>query len=367
MSAVAVLGTGAGGRAVAADYARAGHEVRLFELPAFAGLIRPLRAIGGVRYGPFDGALALVELARVTTDAAEAVADADWVLPVVPAFGHEPLARAIAPHLHAGQVICCLGEGSGSLVFAQQLRGPGRPPVILGETNSLPYLARATGPDEVRVRPKTGGILAAACPAMDTAQILAVLQPIFPYVRAGESVLETILINFNAIDHVPPMVLNAGSIQGRVEGQFRLWGEGGSPGVIAAIAAVDREILAIRAALGFADRTPYKDFLHAQGFIDRTYDDTYTAIHASPLDQVGFPGGPDALNHRFLTEDVPFALVLIASIGDVVGVDTPVIDALITLAGVLTAADYRASGRTLARLGIQAQTLEELQRAVGQN
>ena len=119
-----------------------------------------------------------------------------------------------------------------------------------------------------------------------------------------------------------------------------------------AIEAVDREILEIRGALGFADRTPYRDFLFAQGFLEGPEPTTHAAVHKSTLAASVFPCGPEALQSRYLTEDVPYAHVLIADIGDVAGVPTPVIDGLIALASVMNDDDYRARGRTLAGLGL---------------
>ncbi len=352
MSRVAVLGGGAGGHAVAAECAWAGHEVTLVEAPEFAASIagvRETRIVEVLGRGP-DPVPA--KLAGVTTDVGAAVGEADLVFIIVPCFGHEPMAQACAPHLHDGQSVIFFGEGSGALVMRKVLRDRGaRADVLIGETNTLPYLARLRGPARVHVIWKKGGTLLAAFPGRRTPELLARLQPIWPYMSGVTNVLETILINFNAIDHVPTMICNAGFLETRTT-QCLLWGEGASPGVARAIEAVDSEILAIRAALGFADRTPYRDFLFKQGFVDARQATTHEAIHKSTLAASLFPCGPQALQSRYLTEDVPYAHVLIADIGDVAGVDTPVIDGLIALASVMNADDYRKRGRTLATLGL---------------
>ena len=352
MSRITVLGGGAGGHAVAAECAWAGHEVTLVEAPEFAASIsgvRETRIVEVLGRGPEPVPAKLV---GVTTDVAAGVTSADIVLVIVPCFGHEPMAQACAPHLADGQTVVFLGEGSGALVLRKVLRDRGiRANVLIGETNTLPYLARMRGPGRVHVIWKKGGTLLAAYPGVRTAELLAKLRPIWPYMSAATNVLETTLINFNAIDHVPTMICNAGFLETRIT-PCLLWGEGASPGVARAIEAVDAEILAIRAALGFADRTPYRDFLFAQGFLDARRPTTHEAIHNSTLAVSTFPCGPQALQSRYLTEDVPYAHVLIADIGDVAGVDTPVIDGLIALASVMNGDDYRARGRTLASLGL---------------
>jgi opine dehydrogenase len=345
---------------VAAECAWAGHEVTLVEAPEFAATIaavRDTRTVQVLGRGPEPVA---ATLAGATTNVADAVPGADLVFIIVPCFGHEPMARACAPHLRDGQTIVFLGEGSGALVMRKVLRGGGiHADVLVGETNTLPYLARMRGPGLVHVIWKKGGTLVAAYPGRRTGELLAKLSPIWPYMSAVTNVLETTLINFNAIDHVPTMICNAGFLETRTT-MCLLWGEGASPGVARAIEAVDGEILAIRAALGFSDRTPYRDFLFAQGFVDARQPTTHAAIHKSTLATSTFPCGPQALQSRYLTEDVPYAHVLIADIGDVAGVDTPVIDGLIALASTMNADDYRRRGRTLAGLGLGGLTKDAL-------
>ena len=352
MSRVAVLGGGAGGHAVAAECAWAGHEVTLFEAPEFASTIAAVRETRTVEVLGRGLESVPANLAGVTTDVGHAVRGADLVFIITPCFGHEPMAQACAPHLSDGQSVVFFGEGSGALVMRKVLHDRGvRADVLLGETNTLPYLARLRGPARVHVIWKKGGTLLAAYPGRRAAELLAKLQPIWPCLSGATNVLETILVNFNAIDHVVTMICNAGLLETRTT-PCLLWGEGASPGVARAIEAVDNEILAIRAALGFVDRTPYRDFLLKQGFLDAPQPTTHEAVHRSTLAASVFPCGPDALRSRYITEDVPYAHVLIADIGDVAGVETPVIDGLIALASVMNAEDYRARGRTLASLGL---------------
>src|SRR5207253_7295607 len=105
----------------------------------------------------------------------------------------------------------------------------------------------------------------AALPATSTEALLGKVADVWPYMSAAESVWETILINYNAIDHVATMLANVGTLENRTGGML-LWGEGATPSVVRAIEAVDAELLAIRRALGLRDERRYRDFLIAQGF-----------------------------------------------------------------------------------------------------
>ena len=74
--------------------------------------------------------------------------------------------------------------------------------------------------------------------------------------------------------------------------------------------------------------------------------------------------GPNDINYRYLTEDIPVALVCWASIGDLVGVDTPIMDAVITLIGVAHDTDWFANGRSAEKLGLTGKSVEQIQRYV---
>jgi opine dehydrogenase len=355
---VAVLGSGGGALAVAADLARGGREAVLADLPAFMANLDAVREHGGVRIstGWSGQEHQAVEVADSIDDA---VRGADLVVVVVPCFGHEPFMEVLTPVLTEGQSLLFFGEGSGSIVARGALAAASKDGVVVGETNTLPYLARPVRPGVVTADRKTGGVLLAATPSSDTKPLLELVTDVWPYVEAATSVWEAVLINFNAIDHVATMLSNVGTLENRSGGML-LWGEGASPSVVRAIEAVDAELFAIRGALGLSDQRRYRDFLIAQGFAPDAGPGLYEVVRASKLVVSYCPTGPDALQSRYLTEDIPYALVLASSIGAATGVATPVIDGLIAIGGAMLERDFRAEGRTLETLGLGGAGVEDL-------
>ena len=93
---------------------------------------------------------------------------------------------------------------------------------------------------------------------------------------------------------------------------------------------------------------------------DASGDTLYEAIHNT----LAYRGirAPQSIAHRYISEDVPMSLVPISSIGAMLGVPTPAIDMVIELGSILHGVDYRESGRTVARLGLEGMSVEDIHR-----
>ena len=72
--------------------------------------------------------------------------------------------------------------------------------------------------------------------------------------------------------------------------------------------------------------------------------------------------GPFSADSRYLTEDVPQGLVLLESLGLMLGVSTPICSSLINLSSAALGRDLRRNGRTVGRLGSN-----ELQRIIDES
>ena len=91
MSRVTVIGAGNGGMTAAYHLSKTGHEVCLYDLPAFDRQIRAVQETGGIEalegkngdaylFGGFE------KIARATTDMEEAVSFADTMVIICPSF-----------------------------------------------------------------------------------------------------------------------------------------------------------------------------------------------------------------------------------------------------------------------------------------
>src|SRR4051794_8885257 len=136
---VAVFGAGNGGVASAFDFAQHGHEVSLYATPDFGTNVVAVAAAGGITAsGDLEG---FAPIRYAGLDAGEAMAGAELVLLVGPAYSTEPHAAAAAPHLTEDMgVLICPGSCAGAIAFK---RAAGLElddeRYIVGETSTLPY------------------------------------------------------------------------------------------------------------------------------------------------------------------------------------------------------------------------------------
>jgi opine dehydrogenase len=356
---IAVLGAGNGGCAAAADLSLKGFEVRLFSRTDKTLL--PIMKRGGITLVE-GGREQFAALFFVSPLVIPVVSGAELIVVTVPAVGHEYLAASLAPHVSDGQIILLNpGHTGGSLHFSNLLRRRGcTADFRLCETVTLTYICRMPEPARVEVYRRTSNLGCAGFPARHTEELVQRLAAVFPNLIVAENVMATGLSNINAIMHPAGMLGNAGWIE-KTGGGFLWYREGVTPAVGAWIDAVDRERLEIVRRLGMQGR-PFVEIFHQAGLTTdagRASASAYQAIHES---EPNFTiKSPSTLDHRYLREDVGYGLVPMAAIGELLNVETPVMNALITLASAALGEDFRASGLTLEKMGLAGMRREQFQ------
>jgi opine dehydrogenase len=353
MPTFCVVGAGHGGMAMAGHLTMMGCRVNL--LNRDPDRILSVQARGGIDVtGELEGFAALN---RITSDTAEALQEVDIVMVVVPATAHGGIAEMLAPHLRDGQIVILNpGRTGGALEVSRILRE--RNPsahLYIGEAQTLLYAARVTNPGQVRIFSIKNSVPVATLPAYHLADVLPVLRKALPQFVPGDNVLKTGLDNIGAVFHPAITVLNAGRIED-THGDFEYYVEGVTPAVADILEALDRERVSVASALGIRANTAREWLYLAYSAVGKTLMD---AMRANP----GYRGivAPETIQHRYISEDVPASLVPIASIGEMLGVPTPTIRAIIHLASIMHGVDYWKEGRTLERLGLQGMSVKDIQ------
>lgn len=353
---IAVLGSGNGACATAADWSLHGHEVRMFDFEGFTDTIEAINAQGGIySVGAVDG-FGKIEYAG--NDIGKAIDGADMIIAVGPAYSTEPFANAVKNLIQEDQIYLVNPGSTGGALVTKKIfeKTPNAKNVVIAETSTLPYAARNMKPGTVKVYLKLkGGLLLAAIPGNETNRALELFQQVYPHTAAGKNLFQTMLQNANPMIHPTVTLLNAALIE-RTKGEFLFYEEGVTPAVGRVLEAIDLERMKIGEKLGITI-IPDPVMGVRQGYMaEENYSTGYSTAP-------GFKGirAPEQLNHRYLNEDAGYGLVFLSELGKSIGVETPNIDAMLTLVSLIAGKDFRKEAiRTLSGIGYDVEQVMNL-------
>jgi opine dehydrogenase len=365
---IAVIGAGNGGHAIAAHKTLDGFEVSLFELPDFSNSLCQVLDTGHITI-EWPERKETVTVHHVTTDIATALKGAQIVFVVTPAFGHKTMAEVCAPYVEDDQIIILMPGSGGSLEFAHIFKALGvDKDILLCECCTLPYGARLAGPGHVLIHIEAVTLPTGVFPANRTEEAIAKLQEVYPAIVPTANVLEAAINNPNPIVHPAATLLSATRIE-YSDGEFYLYREGMTPAVARAYEALERERLAILDRLGL--RLYHYASLDARGYnLGETLEECHNRILNTSMDaafgvdsiEAGIQmKGPASMQDRFVTEDVPYGLVLLSTLGQLLDIPTPISDSIVNLSGAINRIDYWVQGRGVNELGLRGMSLEQIQ------
>ena len=356
---ITVLGGGHGCYAAAVEMAEKGHQVRLWRRDSAA--LKELLAIGSLTIRDYRGTRQLSvgkpgDKLSFTDDLAEALGDAQLVIIPLPSTSHEDLARHVAPHLRDGQVVFLPPGTFGSYVFAKAMADAGNlAKVAFAETGTLPYLVRKHGASELVISCYATRLPTGVFPSNLSEHAFTVLREAYPSVEPIEDALSGALMNAGPIIHPPLIMMNAGPLE-----HFPAWdihNEGTQPSVRAVTTQLDNERMRIREALGYgAPHFRLSDHYENDQWM---YGDR--SSHAKLVKSGDWREKIDLHEHRYMREDTMLGLAFFASVADWAGVDAPVTKGLLAIAGAIVGEDLRQGQRTLASLGLDTMSREQLQ------
>jgi hypothetical protein len=296
---------------------------------------------------------------RISRDAREVVAGSQLIILALPAFAHQPTLQAIAPYLEPGAWVGAMPARGGFDFAVRQALG-GCAVAIFG-LQTLPWACRILdyGREALVLGAKAQVDLAAWPP--DEAPVIAA--------RLGE----LLGVPLNPVPGFLNLTLaDTGQVihPGIMYGLFHTWDGQPFPehllfyqGVDAAIAEtlqqMSEEIQALR--LRLETRYPQLDLSAVRPlgeWLMRSYpaaiadpgslqsrfatNRSYAGLQA-PMQPVAGGYAPD-FQARYLSEDVPFGLLVTRGIAELAGVDTPVIDGVLAWAQARLGKEYLTAG-----------------------
>ena len=347
----AVLGAGNGGQAISAWLSMRGHEVSLYEIieERVAALSKKME----IRLqGAIEG---LGHIANVTNDIHSAVKGADVIMVVTTANAHAAVARDLASDLVDGQLVLLNpGRTGGALEFKRTLNACGcKARVYVAEAQTLIYAARLVEDGVVNIIGVKDKVLLSAVPATDTQYVLDKVSPDYPMFSAAKNVLRTSLENIGAMFHPCVLLFNAATIERNDVFWFY---RDMTPQIAEFIEKFDSERLAVGKAYGI-------DLLSVSEWISYAYPGTPGDTLCEKMkNNPAYHDikSPSTIFTRQLTEDIPTGVLPIMELGEVAGVEVPLLKSMVSICGNLLGIDFRKKGRTLEHLGLAGKTKEEI-------
>lgn len=347
-----VLGAGHGGLAMTGHLAIMGFKTNLYNRGRRK--IRPLTHRKGIKIEGEVMGFGIIHLA--SNSIKECLEGVDILMVSVPANGHRFIAQACAPYLKENQIVILNpGRTGGALEFFQTLREQGvKKFPFIAEAQTFIYASRSIGPAHSKIFSIKNAVPLATLPAYWIPGVLKVINRAFPQFVPGDNIFKTSFDNIGAVFHPALTVLNAAWIE-ETHGDFEYYIQGASPSVAKALEAIDKERLEIAAALGIKA-------MSARTWLYSAYSATGKNLYEAIQDNPGYLGikAPDRLHHRYIDEDIPMSLVPLASIGDMLKVETPTIKFIIHIASLMRGKDFWKEGRTVDKLGIKGMSIKEI-------
>jgi opine dehydrogenase len=377
---VAVLGGGACAQTFAAEFTLAGYKVRLYELPELAQgtLGEVLRTheieLGGTQANfKWFRRAGVAKVDVVTTEISEALRGAGLVIVAIPAKGHKPFFEKMIPYLEDGQMISIFPDNFGSLMLRNMMGEKGcNVDVIIGGWSSMPYGVRVVEPGKLDCLIRIRELLGDALPGKDGDKFFETMKGIPAFdgtveLKKGDTVIGVGLSNPNPAVHVPGSILNVGAMEvsemegalGIPKGKYSMYKHGMSPAVARVQLAFYQEERKIASAMGIKMIEFREDqFFWKGGIMGVEYWVPFADVILPPI------VGPNSVEHRYFTEDIPVGTVIRYHLAQKFGVDVPTIESMMQLGSVICKRDFLKEGITLKELGIEDLTKEQIIRYV---
>lgn len=349
---IAIIGAGNGGQAIAGHMAAIGHEVRLYARRQEQ--VETLNMKGEIRLtGKLEGLVG--KLALITSNIADVIVGAEIIMVATTASAHKSLAKIMAPYLADEQyIVLNPGRTCGALEFKNTLIENGcNKRLYIAEAQTLVYACRVVKSGEVNIIGIKDKVLMSALPALDTDLVIKKLESMYSCFCPAKNILQTSFENIGAIFHPAVVLFNEATIE---RGQQFYFYREMTPALASMIETLDKERLAIARAYGI-------DLISAKDWVSYAYegvkgDSLCERMQNNPAYYEIL--APTTLNCRQITEDIPTGIMPMTELGKIANVETPVMDALVTLCSILLKHDFRTEGRTLESLGLGGLSVDEI-------
>ena len=304
-----------------------------------------------------NGAIDAAFHPRLADGAQRLVRDNDVLILALPAYGHKAVMDSMAPHVRDAQHVIISSHASLGAIYLVQLlarRGVTAPVTAWGTTA---VTARRRSGSEVRINTVRSLIDLCTVPDSRAQEGLALCRRLFgDRFQSRDGLLAISLSNLNPQNH---MGIALGNMTRMERGETWSQGRNVTPNTGRLLEALDQERLAIARALELDVRTVYEHFHLSYHVPVASVSEMNQEMHARGIGGTG----PATANSRYVVEDVPYGLVVTATLGELVGRPARLHDAGTRILSAMYGRDFAAENELLNALDLQRHDMRDLQRA----
>eukprot|EP00929_Paragymnodinium_shiwhaense_P095942 TRINITY_DN57287_c0_g1_i1.p1 TRINITY_DN57287_c0_g1~~TRINITY_DN57287_c0_g1_i1.p1 ORF type:complete len:413 (+),score=66.15 TRINITY_DN57287_c0_g1_i1:53-1291(+) len=301
----------------------------------------------------------------VTSDPKAAASGVDLAIVILPTSFHEAALKAVGPHLTPGTAVGTI-EGAWW----------GRPPLGAGILDHLTFFGIDTLPFVARIREygksvdiqSTKDTWVASSPSSRKEELCKKLHDsLGTTFHEGSTLLSLFSLDLSLIIHPGLMYAKCKDWDGTPFEEAPLFYHGMDTSMANIMETMDAEAQQTKAALlekypdlDLSDSLPTLEWLH-DAYADRIADKSsfhssfttnaaYAGLTFPVKDAVHAPGKKVyEFNYRYLTADVPYGLLVIKGIAELLAVSTPTIDAAITWAQTQLGKEWLVDGKVVGK------------------
>lgn len=339
---IAVISTGNGGQSMAAYFTSVGYKVALYAREQER--VDMFRTHRFVMSGAVNGT---VYVDTISYDMKQVIADAHLIMVTTPAQYHSIVAKDMAPYLADGQIVVLNpGRTFGTFEFDKVLRDNGcKSDYYLAEADTFAFTCRCMQLGYPVIYSIKEKVLVGAHNPGHIDKIISTLKQALSCFEAAESIVQTSLMNIGMIFHPMPFIMNFTRVE--QEEKYLHYIDGITPMVAERLEELDAERVAVAKALGYDIKTA-KEWMYERYGVDGVNlheaiqkNEAYADVYA-----------PTDIYSRYVFEDIPTGCVPLYSVGQSLGVPTPIAKALIDWATALYGFDFMGRGRNAQKMDV---------------
>ncbi len=366
---ITVIGAGNGGLTAAYVLAGSGNEVCIYDSPKFPAQVNAIKEKGGIKALPEDNGAKMLfpgfeAISLATTDIEEAMGFADTFMMVCPSFAQEIMFSTMLPYIKDGMKIFIVPGNYGGLVLNKMVQNSDKrgTDITFIDTISLPWATRAVDAGVISIMGAKEFMPLSIFPKVKrTEEMIKFVKEIFPIpVEILDNPLVAALENINFGAHPLFTILNMGLLE-NFEGGYNFYRDCCSPSIAKVEDILDQERLAVGESLHLHLRTE----LEAMNALYASDCSSIYEFNRGSSAHGKIKNAPANAKTRYITEDIPYLFVPFCELAKICGVEVPAAEALITLASMYNNEDYRKTGRTLAKMGFNHWTKQEILEFLG--